>query len=115
VQSIPANIAEGFGRYNYQEGIHYCYIARGSLLEVYSHLAFAQRMDYLSIDKHQALVCQMDDLHKTLNGYISFLKRSKQGAADHPTHETHEPSDLYSTTSTDPTFPPPEAQNDPNP
>ncbi len=31
VQSIPGNIAEGYGRYYYQESIQFCYIARGSL------------------------------------------------------------------------------------
>ena len=28
-QSIPANIAEGYGRYYYQDNIRFCYIARG--------------------------------------------------------------------------------------
>ncbi len=48
VQSIPANIAEGYGRFYYQEGIRFCYIARGSLEETFSHITLAQRMNYLS-------------------------------------------------------------------
>ena len=37
-KSVMANIAEGYGRYYYQEVIRFCYIARGSLEETYSHL-----------------------------------------------------------------------------
>ncbi len=34
VQSIPANIAEGYGRFYFQEGVRFCYVARGSLEEI---------------------------------------------------------------------------------
>ena len=40
--SIPANIAEGYGRYYYQSNIQFCYIARGSLEEAKSHLILAR-------------------------------------------------------------------------
>ena len=42
--SIPANIAEGYGRYYYQETIRFCYIARGSLEETLSHLILAREL-----------------------------------------------------------------------
>ena len=34
VLSVTANIAEGFGRFSYQENIQYCRVARGSAYEV---------------------------------------------------------------------------------
>ena len=39
--SISANIAEGYGRFYYQENVRFCYLARGSLEETLSHLVFA--------------------------------------------------------------------------
>lgn len=42
--SIPANLAEGYGRFYYQDNIRFCYIARGSLEETLSHLVIAQEM-----------------------------------------------------------------------
>jgi four helix bundle protein len=78
-QSIPANIAEGYGRYYYQEGIRFCYIARGSLEETYSHLTLAHQLGYISADLHSSLSEEIQDVQRMLNGYISFLKRSKRG------------------------------------
>ena len=40
-RSITANIAEGHGRYHYQENIQFCRTARGSLTESLDHLICA--------------------------------------------------------------------------
>ena len=40
-QSIPANIAEGQGRYHFLDNVRFCYFARASLTEVQSHMALA--------------------------------------------------------------------------
>ena len=77
--SIPANIAEGHGRYYYQENIRFCYIARGSLEEVISFLSLANKVNYISKDMFAELVKQSDDLTRLINGYIAYLKRSKHG------------------------------------
>lgn len=81
-QSIPANIAEGYGRFYYQEGIRFCYIARGSLEETFSHLTLANKLGYLSNDQFSKNSEEIEELRKMINGYIGFLKRSKRGASE---------------------------------
>ncbi len=73
VQSVPANIAEGYGRFYYQEGIRFCYIARGSLEETYSHLVLAQQLGYLSEEIYQSTLDQVNELRRMISGYISYL------------------------------------------
>ena len=79
VQSIPANIAEGFGRYYFQEGVRFCYIARGSLEETYSHICIAKDLGYIGEERFTQVVEDINKLRRILNGYIAFLKRSKHG------------------------------------
>ncbi|MBW8010198.1 MAG: four helix bundle protein [Chloroflexi bacterium] len=81
-QSIPANIAEGYGRYYYQEGIRFCYIARGSLQESYSHLHLAYKYGYITDEINKELSEYIQELQRMLNGYIAFLKRSKRGEGE---------------------------------
>jgi four helix bundle protein len=86
VQSIPANIAEGFGRYYYQEGVRFCYIARGSLEETYSQLCIARDLGYIDDELFAQVVEEVNKLRRLLNGYIAFLKRSKRGGDEQGAH-----------------------------
>src|SRR5215211_7322093 len=54
--SVSANIAEGYGRFYYQDNVRFCYTARGSLEEVLSHLTFAHEMNFLSDELYKELV-----------------------------------------------------------
>jgi four helix bundle protein len=77
--SVPANIAEGHGRFYYQENVRFCYIARGSLIETYSHLVLAHDLRYLPDELFTNLKQQIESQIRLMNGYIAYLKRSKQG------------------------------------
>ena len=79
-QSIPANIAEGHERFYFQDNVRFCYIARGSLEETLSHLVYAHKVGYISETLYKSFVVDGEDLNRLINGYIGFLKRSKQGA-----------------------------------
>jgi four helix bundle protein len=82
VQSSPANIAEGYGRFYYQESIRFCYLARGSLEETFSHITLAHRLNYLNDETYQSLANETQEIRRMLSGYISFLKTSKRGASE---------------------------------
>ena len=76
-QSIPANLAEGYGRYHYADQIRFCYIARGSAEEVYTYLALARRLNYLDEEPYRQLNTALQSVKRLINGYIRFL-RSQQ-------------------------------------
>lgn len=79
-QSIPANIAEGHGRFYFQDNVRFCYIARGSLEETLSHLVYAHKVGYISNEPYNRMANDGESLNRLINGYIAFLKKSKQGA-----------------------------------
>lgn len=78
-QSISANIAEGHGRFYFQDNVRFCYIARGSLEETLSHIVYAYKVDYVSETLYRSFAVDGEDLNRLINGYISFLKKSKRG------------------------------------
>ncbi len=77
--SVSANIAEGYGRFYYQDNVRFCYTARGSLEETLSHLIFCLEADFISEVLYKELEAEGEEIEKMLNGYIAFLKKSKQG------------------------------------
>lgn len=76
-RSSTHNIAEGFGRFHYQENIQFCRQSRGSLHEL---------IDQLITSRDEGLI-QDEDYGKgreliskalaILNGYINYLSRQK--------------------------------------
>jgi len=72
--SVPANIAEGWGRNSTGEYIQFLRVARGSLLELETHIVIARNLDYLSPQKLQELLDKTQELNKMLNALINRLK-----------------------------------------
>ncbi|MGZ9164583.1 MAG: four helix bundle protein [Anaerolineales bacterium] len=87
-QSIPANIADGHGRYHFLDDVRFCYMARSSLTEAQSHMALAHELGYLSDDVYKRMTTLAESIGKQLNNYIAYLKRSKQGEKEFPSGYT---------------------------
>lgn len=78
VDSISANIAEGYGRYFVKENIHFCFYARGSLLETKSWIRKAQVRGLIDEIKAIQLMSDLEEIHRKLNSYIKVLKQNLQ-------------------------------------
>jgi four helix bundle protein len=63
-QSVPANIAEGFGRYYYQDNVRFYYIARGSLEEAFNHLMLARNLGYLDLNMWESIESDINKLRR---------------------------------------------------
>ncbi len=74
-RSVTANIAEGHGRFHYQDNLKFCRNARGSLNEVLDHLICACDESIITTEQLEDSRRQYDDCFRLLNGYISFLTK----------------------------------------
>ena len=79
-RSVTANIAEGYGRFHYQENIQFCRHSRGSLNEVLDHLICAYDCKYISESELNNYREKISSILKVLNGYINYLKNRKEEA-----------------------------------
>lgn len=75
--SSTANIAEGYGRFHYQENIQFCRQSRGSLYEILDHLTTSVDQAYISAESYQDLRAQVLTAVRLLNGYLRMLQRTK--------------------------------------
>jgi len=73
--SIPANIAEGWGRGQTREYLLFLRISRGSLMELETHLIVAERLGYLDSSSLKMVQKEIEITGMMLNGLISSLKR----------------------------------------
>ena len=73
--SLTNNIAEGHGRYHFQENIQFCRISRGSLMELIDDLNTCIDEEYFPLDYLEELKSEGYTVNKMLNGYIAYLKK----------------------------------------
>jgi len=71
--SVPANITEGQGRRLKREFVQFLSYARGSLLELDSHLELALRLEYIDKLNFSGLREQVDEVGRIINGLVRSL------------------------------------------
>lgn len=71
--SVPANIAEGQGRRSEAEFCQFLGHARGSLLEVDTHLEIASRVEYLNEEEYSQIQERLREVGRILNGLLRSL------------------------------------------
>ncbi len=71
--SIPANIAEGFGRRTNKDKSYFYTIARGSAFETQSHLLYGNKVKYFANDDTTRLFNQYAELIYDLNKLLKSL------------------------------------------
>jgi len=87
--SIPANIAEGYGRTHRGDYLHHLSIAKGSLAEVETHLTLVVRLDFVPRDRVLETWGLAQDVGKMLTKLISALEPRSGGVLPKP--ETRNP------------------------
>jgi len=75
VVSIPANIAEGQGREGTKEFQHHLSIARGSLMELETHLMLCQRVGLLDAATVNPLLALCEQISRMMSGLRKALER----------------------------------------
>ena len=76
VDSIAANIAEGYGRYFYKERKQFCYYSRGSLMEAKTWIIKAATRRFIDQRELEDLIEKLKTLHLKLNIYIKTIKQN---------------------------------------
>ncbi len=78
--SVAANIAEGWGRGSTREYVQFLTVARGSLMELETHLIIGCNLAFLTQDELRMASKAIEETGKMLNGLIGASK-SRQEAA----------------------------------
>ena len=80
--SIALNIAEGYGRFSYNENRQFCRYARGSLLETKSCLQKAIERNLIAEDEANIIINDLSKLHLHLNNYMKIIGNIPPTVAD---------------------------------
>ena len=75
VLSIPANIAEGFGRYHYLDKAKFYLNASGSLFELKNFLVLSVDLKFIDSNIAKELIKDIDQLGVKLNNPVNATRR----------------------------------------
>ncbi len=75
--SITNNMAEGFGRFHFQENVHFCLLARGAANELLNDFNACLDAGYMEQPQGNRLKGMVLNLIKGLNAYIASQRRQK--------------------------------------
>ena len=76
--SVTNNVAEGHGRYHYQENIQFLRVSRGSLEELLDDLTVCSDERYLEVLEIKGVEMEIGRVRALLNAYIRYLKGRKE-------------------------------------
>ncbi|MBV6392400.1 MAG: hypothetical protein KPEEDBHJ_01622 [Anaerolineales bacterium] len=79
--SIGANIAESFGRFNFGEKLQFLYYSRGSLFETKYWLNRVRERGLMKADEVQGYALNLTSLARQLNAFASGLRTVR---SEHP-------------------------------
>jgi four helix bundle protein len=78
IDSIGANIAESYGRFNYGEKLQFLYYARGSLFETKYWLNRARIRGLMQAEEVKDYAARLSDVARQLNTFAGSLKSQRQ-------------------------------------
>jgi len=76
VASIPANIAEGYGRNSMGSYVQFLRVAQGSLKELETHILLAGRLGMIEAQSGEPVLASCDAIGRMLLGLIRQLERN---------------------------------------
>ncbi len=75
--SIPANIAEGYGRESTGDYVKFLRIAQGSLKELETHLLLSAEVDLTTRDMTKPLLTTTDEIGRMLRSLVRSLQSKR--------------------------------------
>lgn len=76
IDSVAANISEGFGRYHYKDKLNFYYCARGSIYETKTFLSKSLNRGLVEAKVYQEIIDSLDLLGVKLNNYINITRKT---------------------------------------
>jgi four helix bundle protein len=76
--SVPANIAEGFGRFHFMDKAKFFLNARGSLYELKSHLLISKALGFVKDNRIEIILQSIQALSIKLNNLINKTRDLKK-------------------------------------